>query len=192
MFMKLPKLTSALVASALLFAMGCSSQTENKVSVAGSSPTVIPVVQGIGQPLPELTVEGPNNEKLSLKSPEKHLTLVALWAPSWYANSRTQLAELNKLQQQWSGKGLRILGVGYDTKAETLRAAISSDAISFEMGLGNEALYEALKVQALPTYWFIDANGSLITTLEGFQSVESLNQAITQICDKNLATPSAP
>lgn len=94
------------------------------------------------------------------------LNILDLWA-SWCIPCRHENREvLAPLWQQYKDKGLQIIGYGLETEDKTWKNAIDKDQATWVQSShlqGDEApLFEALRIQTIPSNFLIDDQGKVI------------------------------
>lgn len=121
----------------------------------------------------ELPLRDLNGQARVLRPYKTPLTLLNFWA-SWCAPCREEIPELNRLQAQYRGQGLTIIGVAADELAEvqgfvrklpTTYPVVAGDAdavFAFSGTLGNEQL-------GLPFSALVDRDGKVLWTKTGGQ-----------------------
>ncbi len=183
--------SKALVISlALLGAIGCTPNQDNAEHGQASSTTLqaqaaVPYIKGTGKSMLNQTITSPQGQAVSLiPSRDQHLTVLSLWCPAWFNGSNVQLQQLVKLNQEYAGRGVRIIVIAYDTPTKEISEAIKNLGITFEIGTGNTTLYDALEMRSIPTTWYLDSAGALVKTVEGFEPYEDMKADIEELCTK--------
>ncbi|MCR5662038.1 MAG: redoxin domain-containing protein [bacterium] len=189
-------LITAFTSLALLCGCGSDSgkPSGNKSPSAKDSPSaMLRNVHCSGKSLSELSLTGANEEFIGFAPDNKPVTVVSLWAPKWFAGSDAQMKQLKELDKQMSPRGLRVICIAYDMKKDELKKAIADNDIKFEIGTIIPNDFSKLDVKALPTTWFLDSDGNLAATLEGYQPLAELTKTVDELCEKyGTDTPAAP
>lgn len=180
-----PKLFVGLITLACSWQLcACSSSTEPAAEVT-ADPSVAsqpaPVAPVISKPLGDQNIQGINGESISLTPDGDNLTVLTVWAPTWFDGSNAQLDQLIELHNTWQPRHLRILCLAYDVPAKTVKKSIAAKHIPFTVGTGNPGLYDLLELEALPTYWILDSKGNVVATLEGYQSAVGLSASLEKL-----------
>lgn len=189
-------LITAFTSLALL--CGCNSNPGNnsdkKSNTSKESPSaMLRNVHCDGKSLSELSLTGANEEFIGFAPDNKPVTVVSLWAPKWFAGSDAQMKQLKELDKQMKPRGLRVICIAYDMKSDELKKAIADKDIKFEIGTANQKTFSELDVKALPTTWFLDSDGNLAATLEGYQPLAELTKTVEELSEKyGTDTPAAP
>ncbi|MGM9998294.1 MAG: TlpA family protein disulfide reductase [Candidatus Bruticola sp.] len=139
----------------------------------------IPLLRSTGRPLASLKVQALNSKKELSFTPKtnQHLTVVTLWSPTWFDDHKAQIEALKKFSTQ-CGSNLRVIMLVYDTPLPTAQKFIKSEKINFEMALGSQQLYDKLQVKSIPSYWFLDSDGNLLSAQEGLMNYEDLQKQL--------------
>ena len=101
--------------------------------------------------------------------------VVNYWA-EWCAPCRKEIPELNALEQQLNGQGVRILGVNFDAlQGDALRQSADKMGIAFTV-LANDPAprYELPPSKVLPVTYIIDDQGQVREQLLGEQTAQGL------------------
>ena len=85
-----------------------------------------------GAPLPELDVSLTSGQQLRLSSLRGEVVVMTFWA-SWCEPCRAELPVLEALHQRYRARGMRIVGINNDSRAENMRAMIRRLGLSFPM-----------------------------------------------------------
>lgn len=172
------KKSAAVLAAALCFCLSGCSGGGSTASADEEAPSV-PVLRSTGKPMASLSAENINSGELSFKpGPKQHLTVVTVWSPEWYDKSSEQIRFLESLRSKYSAPGLRIICLAYDTPPAKVKKLIKEQKIPFEIGVGSPELYNKLKVQAVPCYWFLDSDGNTLEACEGLMTFEDMDAKI--------------
>ncbi len=170
---------------ALLILSGCAPRQKNVKNTAGDNAPpskVLPYIKGTGISMLNQSVTSPSGEIISLiPSQENRLTVLSLWCPSCFKGSNAQLQELIKLNQAYAERGVRIIVIAYDTPSKELTEAIKNMKLLFEMGTGNQPLYDALQMKCIPATYYMDSAGAVIKTVEGFEALEEMSADIEEL-----------
>ena len=194
---KLKKYFGLLACSFALVLSACTTSTNQPNSVSTESTLkngAIPSLRSTGKPLALLTAQELNSQTELSFAPKthQHLTIVTLWSPTWFDDHKTQTEALKKIALQY-GSNLRIICLVYDTPLPTAQKFIKNEKLNFEMALGDQQLYKKLEVKSIPSYWFLDSDGNLLTSEEGLLTYEDLQKLLkTFVSENTQAESSAP
>lgn len=105
--------------------------------------------------------------------------VINYWA-EWCAPCRTEIPELNALEQQFKGQGARVLGVNFDgLQGPALSAASEQMGIEFTVLAEDPApRYQLPRAEVLPVTYIIDDKGRMRERLLGEQTAEFLSERL--------------
>lgn len=130
--------------------------------------TVLPLSAGdvkVGQSAPKMASLLPGS---SIPNTTGKVVLVDFWA-SWCAPCKESFPVLNRLQDKYSSKGLVILGVGVDDKAEDYKAFSSKMGAKFSVAHDSEHKTAAFfNPPKMPSSYVIDKKGVIRYIHPGF------------------------
>lgn len=90
------------------------------------------------------------------------------WA-SWCGPCRLSFPWMNRLHEQWSAKGLRIVAVSVDRKREDALGFLKANPAKFEIAFDPQAaLARTLDVKTMPTSLLVAPDGRIVHRHEGF------------------------
>jgi len=90
------------------------------------------------------------------------------WA-SWCGPCRLSFPWMNRLHDQWSAKGLRIVAVTVDRKREDALGFLKANPAKFEIAFDPQAaLARTLDVKTMPTSLLVAPDGHIVHRHEGF------------------------
>jgi thiol-disulfide isomerase/thioredoxin len=126
----------------------------------------------IGQRAPDLVLESPSGDKISLYSLRGQMVLIDFWA-AWCGPCRRQNPHLRKVYHHYkdkefvNGSGFTIYGVSFDRNKDDWTAAIEQDSLEWEsqvidlkgMRSGTASRWE---VNSIPANTLIDGNGIIL------------------------------
>jgi cytochrome c biogenesis protein CcmG/thiol:disulfide interchange protein DsbE len=118
---------------------------------------------------PDMPLKGLKGQPITLPSGPWRATLVDFWA-SWCAPCRLSFPWMNRLHERLAGKGLRIVAVNLDRRAEDALRFLAAHPARFEIAMDPAAeSASALQIQAMPTSLLLAADGSIRWTHRGFR-----------------------
>lgn len=93
--------------------------------------------------------------------------LVNFWA-TWCPACLEEIPELVDLHEAHRDKDLVVIGLALDSSEKSVHQVISKYAISYPIVIGNHALAQKVgEVKVLPTSYFYDPFGNLVSYQEG-------------------------
>jgi thiol-disulfide isomerase/thioredoxin len=110
------------------------------------------------------------------------LTYIDFWA-SWCAPCVVSFQWMNAMHDRWSGKGLRIVAINLDRRAEDGQRFLRQNPARFATAFDTSAQWaKALNVTAMPAAFLIDRKRQLLQVVNGFklQDTPSLEAKISK------------
>ena len=138
---------------------------------AGSAPDykAVPKLQEIKDhpAAPDFTLPGPDGRKLSLKDYRGKVVFLNFWA-TWCESCREEMPSMERLYQEFKGKGLEIVAVNVKDKRPDALAFVKELKLNYPVLMDPEGevglLYGAF---GLPVTYLIDRKGVVLARLWG-------------------------
>jgi cytochrome c biogenesis protein CcmG, thiol:disulfide interchange protein DsbE len=125
---------------------------------------------------PDFSLETAHGEPVRLSDLRGRVVIVNLWA-SWCGPCKAEMPALERIHQDYAGQGLVLLGVNA-TNQDSRENAL---AFAQEQGLSFPILFDAegevsklYRLQALPTTFFIQPDGTIRDVVVGGPMAEAL------------------
>lgn len=132
------------------------------------------------------TLRGLDGEKITQDDLKANkVTVFNGWAP-WCNPCTSEMPELEKLNNEYKGKGLQIVGVvaDYYSKAqsgdtssydEQIRQVISATGVTYPVFVADKEFNDALLItmDGFPTTWAVDSEGNVLEIAPGARSAEN-------------------
>jgi peroxiredoxin len=118
----------------------------------------------VGSKAPEFKAPGPDGQEIALNDVLGKVTLVDFWA-AWCRPCRAENPNVVAVYKKYHDKGLNIIGVSLDRKADDWKKAIADDGLTWNHVSHVQyfgpiaALYN---VKAIPAAFLLDENGVII------------------------------
>ena len=118
----------------------------------------------IGNKAPNFSAPTPSGEELALNDVLGKATILDFWA-AWCKPCRVENPNVVKLYNKYKEKGLSILGVSLDRRAEDWIKAIDDDGLEWHH-VSNvryfDEIAELYNVSAIPATFILDENGVIV------------------------------
>jgi len=143
----------------------------------------------IGERAPDIVLESPTGEKISLSSLRGKVVLIDFWA-AWCPPCRRDNPNLVKLYHHYkdkefeNGSGFAIYSVSLDTKKEDWIAAIEQDSLEWDTHVSDlkgrqSPVIAEFEVRSIPFNTIIDGDGIILAVgLRGSHLEAKLNELV--------------
>jgi len=136
----------------------------------------------IGAKAPEFVAPGPDGQQIALNDVLGKVTLVDFWA-AWCKPCRAENPNVVSAYKKYHDKGLNILGVSLDRKADAWKKAIADDGLEWNHVSHVQyfgPIAKLYNVDAIPAAFLLDENGVIIAkNLRG----KALHDKISELLD---------
>src|SRR5467141_880993 len=138
-----------------------------------------------GKPAPDFTLETPDGKNVSLSNYRGQAVMLNFWA-TWCGPCKIEMPWFVELQKEYGPQGLQILGVAMDDSSkEDIQKFAKDMGVNYTILIGREAVGQAYGgVDVLPTTFFIDRDGNIVTREFGLQSrslfMDNIKKALGQ------------
>lgn len=114
---------------------------------------------------PEFSGPTPDGKVISLKESLEEITILDFWA-AWCKPCRIENPNLVALYNEYNDKGLNILGVSLDRKAEDWKKAIEEDSLTWShvsnLQFWNDPIAKLYNIRSIPATYLLDSEGKII------------------------------
>lgn len=135
----------------------------------------------IGTEAPQLLLNDPNGQTVSLSSLRGKIVLIDFWA-SWCRPCRFENPNVVKIYNDFREKGFEIYGVSLDRQQQAWVNAIQQDGLEWihvsDLGFWNSAAVKLYDINSIPQTYLIDRQGIIIA--KGLRS-PALRAKLTEI-----------
>lgn len=119
----------------------------------------------VGEAAPEFAAPTPDGKQLSLKQARGKVTIIDFWA-SWCPPCRAENPHVVEVYNKYHTKGLNIIGVSLDKKADAWKKAIADDKLTWShvsnLQYWNEPIAKQYGVEQVPTTFILDNDGKIV------------------------------
>ena len=119
----------------------------------------------IGAVAPEFSAPDPDGKQISLSAIKGKLTLIDFWA-AWCKPCRAENPNVVDVYNKYHDKGLNIIGVSLDRKADDWKKAIATDKLDWNqvsnVAYFNDPIAKLYNVDAIPAAFLLDENGVIV------------------------------
>lgn len=119
----------------------------------------------VGSIAPDFSAPTPEGDTISLKSSLGKVTILDFWA-AWCKPCRVENPNLVKLYKEYHEKGLNVVGVSLDRKAEDWKKAIEEDQLPWHhmsnLKFWQDPIAQMYNIKSIPATYVLDAEGKII------------------------------
>ena len=138
---------------------------------------------GSSQPAPQFSLPNLDGKQVSLKDFANKVIIVDFWA-TWCGPCRQEIPHLNRLYEDYRGKGFEIVGISMDTdEPESIKKFTRDFKMEYTIVIGNENVAQDFGLMGYPTTIIIDRKGNIVKKYTGFQPsfVPEMEKTIKQL-----------
>lgn len=128
----------------------------------------LPTIAVAGHVAPDFELKDINGKMVKLSDFRGKAVVLNFWA-TWCPPCKTEIPWFEDLQNRYGGQGLAVVGVALDDSSEADIAEFAKEMkMNYPVLLGKEETSDLYGgVDALPTTFYIDRSGKIITTVPG-------------------------
>jgi thiol-disulfide isomerase/thioredoxin len=129
--------------------------------------------------VPTVTLRDMNGRPFSLTDYKGKLVLLNFWA-TWCIPCRTEIPDLIKLQRQYRGPGLRIIGITYPPeKISRVRRVTRSLGINYRVAIGTKPFKRFFdSSETLPITVVVDREGTVRDVIVGIMYSDEFDEKV--------------
>jgi peroxiredoxin len=138
-----------------------------------------------GKPAPDFTLPALDGKNVTLSDYHGQAVLLNFWA-TWCGPCKIEMPWFIELQKEYGPQGLQIVGVAMDDASkEEIQKFVQEMGVNYTVLLGKEAVGQQYGgVDVLPTTFFIDRDGKIVSREFGLQSrslfVDNIKKSLSQ------------
>ena len=131
------------------------------------------------QPAPTFALKDLRGKTVKLENFKGKIVLLNFWA-TWCIPCRTEMPEFIRLQTEYGGKGLQIVGVTYEPeKPEIVSRVARTRKINYPLLFGNEELSKIYGIEeVLPVTVIIDRDGKIRDRILGLFETKDFEEKV--------------
>ena len=170
----------------LLVACGGEESTDTTASSSASAesePLPGKVRDVEAKPVPDLTLETMEGGSIDLADQEGRVLLVNFWA-TWCAPCREEIPDLNALQAELGGDGLRVIGIALDRQGrEKVEPFAEKLSIEYPIVIDAEGTAESEfgPIPGLPTTIVVGPDGQITKRVVGIFPVDEMTPTLKEM-----------
>lgn len=118
---------------------------------------------------PDFTLEDLSGRPLSLKKLRGEVVFLNFWA-TWCVPCRQEMPTMEKLYQEFKGRGLVVVAVNYRETKEEIQKFVDELGLTFPVLVDRDGrVSETYGVWSIPLSYFIDRKGDFIGKVSGYR-----------------------
>lgn len=122
-----------------------------------------------------------NGKEVSLSDFKGKKVFLNFWA-SWCPPCKAEMPDIEKLYQQTKDSDLVILAVNLGEDNATAKSFIDNNNYTFSVLLdSNQSIGNQYSIVAIPTSFFIDKEGNIVSTIKGGMTLEQMKSNINKL-----------
>jgi len=146
-------------------------------------PEAEPLTTLVGKAAPEMKMKDLSGKEISLSALKGKAVMLDFWA-TWCPPCKKQAPDIAELRKLYKEDQLAIIGVS-DEPAEMLKKFSDENGINYTVVSWQAELPAPFdRVQAIPTAFFIDAEGIIRDVKSGYHDLDTLKAAVEKIVKK--------
>jgi thiol-disulfide isomerase/thioredoxin len=167
-------LITALTLLSFIFCLACGGNSGG----VGTSTSGIKLNEPV-----QFTIKTYDGDVLKPEDFRGKVLMVDYWA-TWCAPCRAEFPHFEKLLETY-GDELAIIGITTDTDMKALDSFLADNTVPFIVGLEEGSEIKSWdKVPAMPTTFFIDRDGILVSMLKGGHKYDEINAKVEPLIKK--------
>ena len=136
------------------------------------------------RPAPQFSLANLDGKNVSLKDFADKVMVVDFWA-TWCGPCREEIPHLNKLYENYRGKGLVVVGISMDAEGpEVVKQFAKELRMEYPVVMGDENVQQDFGgIVGLPTTFIIDRKGNIVKKYTGYQPaiMQDMEQTIKEL-----------
>ena len=134
-----------------------------------------------GRAAPDWTLPDVDGQPVDFAQFKGHPVVIDFWA-SWCGPCKDEIPWWNQLQAKYKGQGLIIIGVSEDDTVDDVKNFLKTDPLDYTVVMDQQRLQSSYGMpEGLPTTFFIDRNGKIVSRVLGLEAQPELEHRVQQI-----------
>jgi peroxiredoxin len=141
-----------------------------------------------GQPAPAFSLPNLDGKQVSLNDFANKVVVVDFWA-TWCGPCRQEIPHLNKLYENYRGKGFEIVGISMDTDGtESVKKFAKEFRMEYTIVMGNDNVAQDYGLTGYPTTFILDRKGKIVKKFRGFDDsfAPEMEKTIKQLAEEGV------
>ena len=133
-------------------------------------------------PAPNFSLQSQDGKTIELKKLAGKAVVVNFWA-TWCGPCRAEIPGMVKVYEKYKGKGLEIVGISLDRGGwDDVKPYLAKNKISYPIVVAGQELTDAYGgIRSIPTSFFVDRKGNIVSKHVGALSEEAFEKAVKEI-----------
>jgi peroxiredoxin len=135
-----------------------------------------------GDPAPNFKLKTADGKTVELKKLAGKAVVLNFWA-TWCGPCRQEIPGMVRVYEKYKSKGLEIVGISVDQRGwDVLKQFLAKNTITYPIVLGGQEEAEAYGgIEAIPTTFFVDRKGNIVSKAVGAMEEEDFEKAVKGI-----------
>lgn len=157
------------------------NSTTEKASDASKDPSTVESSDAEKIAALDFKLKDLNGKDVSLSDYKGKSVFLNFWA-SWCPPCKAEMPDIEKLYQQTKDSDLVILAVNIGEDKTTAKSFMESNKYSFTVLLdSSQNIAAQYNIAAIPTSFFIDKEGNIVSTIKGGMTLEQMKANISKL-----------
>lgn len=138
----------------------------------------------IGEPAPDFTLSTPDGKNVTLSDYRGRPVLVNFWA-TWCPPCKIEMPDIEELYQKYKDQGFTVIAVDQQESPDAVRRYFADMGLSFQPVIDSTGeIFSLYRVVALPTSYFIDADGIVRFQHRGLMTRDQMEGYAAQVLSR--------
>lgn len=134
----------------------------------------------VGEPAPDFALPTPDGETVRLSDLRGRPVLLNFWA-TWCPPCKIEMPDIEALYQKYKDQGFTVIAIDQQESAEAVQKYFDEMGLSFQPVIDSSGeIFSLYRVVALPTSYFVDAEGVVRFQHRGMMTREQMENYASQ------------